>query len=141
MKTRTHNRKGGLVLAAVAAVALMGGSAFTASVTTTAVDGATVGHGTTSVSGGTVTSLTYDLTDNGSAVHSVALKLDGDTTGSDVSIGFNADADVLTSCTAGAYDDVNLVTPYTCDNGGTGLDEPTDGLNSTEIVINSAATA
>ena len=59
----TTNRRGGLVLAGVAAVALMGGSAFTASIT--GVDGHTAGAAAAAVSGITVTGIEYNLDHSG----------------------------------------------------------------------------
>ena len=59
MRTHTTKRRGGFALAGVAAVALMGGSAFTAS---NSVQEHTAGHSSVAVTGLTSTQVSYDLT-------------------------------------------------------------------------------
>ena len=63
MRTHTTKRRGGLVLAGVAAVTLMGGTAFTDATVfedTAAVEDV-VGHGESTVSGATVKALDYTI--------------------------------------------------------------------------------
>lgn len=130
MRSRNrNNRRGGLLLAAVALTALMGGSAFTASNTQAATD--VVGYGETTVSGAVVNSLTYNLNAAGDNVDTVELVLDGDTTGSAVAIGFNGGA--TTSCGTGTF---TTVTTYTCDDGGANFVQSTSGLTKTAVVVN-----
>jgi len=125
------------VLGAVAVAGLVaaGGAAFTAS--NTFAQGATApltGYASTSVSGGTINSLKYNLNPPGDNVDSVTLVLANDTTTSAVSIGFNGGA--TTSCGTGTYDATKTVTTYTCDNGGSSFVQSTSGLASTAVVIN-----
>jgi hypothetical protein len=128
-------RKSSKAIAAVAVAAAVaaGGAAFTSS--NTFATGATAprtGYGSTDVTGGTIDSLHYNLSTDGSNVNSVALVLAGDTTLSAVSIGFNGLA--TTSCGTGTF--AATETTYTCDNGGASFTQSTDTLNSTAVVIN-----
>jgi hypothetical protein len=119
---------------AIAGIVAAGGTAFTASNTMAASQ--VVGYGSTSISGATVSSLTYNLNGSGDNVDSVTLVLAGDTTASTVALGFNGAA--TTACGAGTLD--NPTTPtsttYTCDNGGASYTQPTSGLTSTAVVVN-----
>jgi hypothetical protein len=117
---------GAALFAAVAA----GGAAYTA---TSTVPNATVGYGTNTVSGGTVTSIKYTTNAAGSNVDSVALVMDGDTTSSTVSIGFNGGA--TTPCVVATTFD-GTSTSYTCDNGGAPFVQPTSDLSSTAVLVN-----
>jgi hypothetical protein len=117
---------------AVAAVIAAGGAAFTSS--NTFAGGATApltGYGSTSVTGGTINSLNYNLSADGSNVDSVTLVLVGNTTSSAVAIGFDGGA--TTSCGDGVF---TTNTTYTCDNGGSAFAESTSTLASTAVVIN-----
>jgi hypothetical protein len=130
-------RKSSKVLGAVAVAGLVaaGGAAFTNS--NTFASGATVphtGYASTSVSGGTINSLKYNLSAPGDNVDTVTLVLATDTTTSAVSIGFNGGA--TTSCGTGTYSSTNSETTYTCDNGGSNFVQSTSGLTSTAVVIN-----
>jgi hypothetical protein len=122
-------------VAAIAALAA-GGTAFTSS--NTFASGATkplTGYGSTNVSGATVNSMAYTLNGAGDNVNSVTLVLAGDTTGSAVSIGFNAGT--TTSCGTGAFTTGTPgSTSYTCDNGGSNFVRSTAGLTSTAVVVN-----
>jgi len=120
---------------AVAGLVAAGGSAFTNS--NTFASGATApltGYGSTSVSGGTIDSLKYNLNAAGDNVDTVTLVLATDTTTSSVAIGFNGGA--TTSCGTGTYDSVAATTSYTCNNGGSNFVQTTSGLTSTAVVIN-----
>jgi hypothetical protein len=120
---------------AVAGIVAAGGAAFTNS--NTFAPGATApltGYASTSVSGGTINSLKYNLDTTGANVDSVTLVLANDTTASAVSVGFNGGA--TSSCGTGTYDSTNTETTYTCDNGGANLVQPTSGLTTTAVVIN-----
>ncbi|MDX6268503.1 MAG: hypothetical protein QOD70_3243 [Frankiales bacterium] len=114
---------------AIAGIAAAGGTAFTAGNSQAASQ--VVGYGSTTISGATVASMTYNLSPAGDNVNSVQLVLAGDTTGSAVSIGFNGGA--ATSCGTGAF---TTVTTYTCDNGGASFVRPTAGLTGTAVVVN-----
>lgn len=122
---------GALVIAGIAAA---GGTAFTAS--NTQATSQVVGYGSTTISGATVSSQTYNLNSTGDNVDSVTLVLAGDTTGSAVSLGFNGATPV--SCGTGTLD--NPTTPtsttYTCDNGGSNYVQPTKDLTTTAVVVN-----
>jgi len=120
---------------AAAGVVAAGGAAFTNS--NTFANGATApltGYASTSVSGGTINSLKYNLNPAGDNVDSVTLVLANDTTGSAVSVGFNGGA--TTSCGTGTYSSTNTETTYTCDSSGSNFVQPTSGLTSTAVVIN-----
>jgi hypothetical protein len=130
-------RKSSKVLGAVvvASVVAAGGAAFTNS--NTFASGATApltGYASTSVSGGVINSLKYNLSAAGDSVTSVTLVLATDTTSSAVSIGFNGDP--TSACGTGTYSSINTQTTYTCDNGGLGLGQTTSGLTSTAVVVN-----
>jgi hypothetical protein len=118
--------------AAVAGLVVAGSSAFTAGNTQAANQ--VVGYGSTTISGATVNSMVYNLNAAGDNVNSMTLVLDGDTTGSNVSIGFNGGA--TTSCGTGTYDNVGTETTYTCDNAGSSFTQSTSGLTSTAVVVN-----
>ena len=121
--------------AAIAAVVAAGGAAFTNS--NTFASGATApltGYASTSVSGGTINSMKYNLNAAGDNVDTVTLVLANDTTGSSVSIGFNGGA--TTPCGTGTYDSTNTQTTYTCDDSGANFTQTTSGLTSTAVVIN-----
>ena len=118
---------------AVAGLAAAGGSAFTAG--NTAPTTQTVGYSATSVSGGTVNSLKYNLSTAGDNVNTVTLVLANNTTASAVSLGFNGGA--TTSCGAGTATTVApITTTYTCNNAGANFVQSTSGLTSTAVVIN-----
>jgi len=114
---------------ALAAALAAGGSAYTASNT---VPNKTLGYGSNTVSGATVSSLTYNLNAAGDNVNSVTLKLAGDTTGSAVSLGFNGGATM--SCGTGTV--ALNETTYTCNNGGSNYTQSTSSLTSTNVVVN-----
>lgn len=118
---------GAVLVAAVVA----GGSAFTASNT---VPDATVGYGTNTVSGATVSSIVYNTNATGDNVDSVSLVLAGDTTDSSVSLGFNNGS--ASPCGTGTHDEDADTTSYTCNNGGTAYVRPTSGLASTSVLVN-----
>lgn len=133
MRKHTFKR---VILGATALSMLFAGSAFTAG--NTFATGATApktGYGETVVTGATINSLAYNLSTDGSNVDSVDLVLDGDTTDSAVSIGFNDGA--TTSCGTGTFDDAATptATTYTCDGGGT-LGQLTKDLTKTAVVVN-----
>lgn len=133
MRTRTKHTRQGIILAVAAVAGLIGGGALTAS--NTFASGATApitGYAETTVSGGTVDSLAYTLNAGGDNVDSVTLVLNGDTTTSAVSIGFNGGA--TTSCGIGTF--ATTATTYTCDNGGVNFVQATSGLTATSVVIN-----
>jgi hypothetical protein len=130
-------RKSSKVFGAVAVAGLVaaGGAAFTNS--NTFASGATApltGYASTSVSGGTINSLKYNLDAAGDNVDSVTLVLANDTTTSAVSIGFNGAA--TSSCGTGTYSATTTDTTYTCNNGGTSFVQSTSGLTSTAVVVN-----
>jgi hypothetical protein len=122
-----------IALAATTIAALAaGGSAFTNSNTfATGATKALTGYGSTSVTGATVNSMTYNLNGPGDNVNSVTLVLAGDTTTSNVSIGFNGAT--TTSCGTGTF---ATNTTYTCDNAGVSFIRSTAGLTSTAVVVN-----
>jgi hypothetical protein len=114
---------------AVAGALVAGGSAFTNSNSQAASQ--VVGYGSTTISGATVTSMAYNLNAAGNNVNSVTLVLGGDTTGSNVAIGFNGGA--TTSCGTGTF---STNTTYTCNNGGSNFSQSTASLTSTAVVVN-----
>lgn len=128
-------RKSAKVLGAltVAGLALAGSSAFTAG--NTFATGATTpmtGYATTTVSGATVNSLTYNLNTVGDAVSSVRLVLANNTTTSAVSLNFNGGTS-FTCGTGTATTVAPITTTYTCTPGTA---QPTAGLTSTGVVVN-----
>jgi hypothetical protein len=122
-------RRGGFVLAAFAAVSMMGGNAFTAGNTMTAAD-TVVGYGETVITGATVDSLSYTLSGDGTNIDSVTLVLDGDTTGSSVEIGFNDGA--TSSCGAGSF---STDTTYTCNDAANFSSNPSSSLVKTAVAV------
>lgn len=118
---------------AVAGVVAASGGAFTAS--NTFASGATApltGYATTTVTGGTVNSLKYNLDSSGANIASVALVLANDTTTSAVSMNFNGGTSF--SCGTGtATTTAPITTSYTCTPAAA---ESTSGLTSTGVVIN-----
>ena len=116
---------------AVAAGALVftGAAAFTNSLDFSSVTNTTVGYGALSVSGAKLDTISYNLDTAGDQIDSVDFTVEGDTTGSTVSIGFNAGA--RTSC-SGSYT-TGPDTSYTCSLGGSPVD--TDSITSTDIVF------
>jgi hypothetical protein len=115
---------------AIAGIAAAGGTAFTAS--NTMPTPKVVGYGSTTVSGASVNSIAYVLNTAGDNVDGVTLVLNGDTTGSVVSIGFNGDP--ITSCGTGTPG--TSITTYHCDNGGAPFVLLTADLASTAVVVN-----
>lgn len=127
-------RKSTRIIGAIglAVVAAAGGTAFTNSNTQPATQ--VVGYGSTTISGATVNSMTYNLNLPGDNVDSVTLVLEGDTTASAVFIGFNGGT--ATSCGTGTYSLLSTSTTYTCDNGGSPFSQTTAGLTSTAVIVN-----
>lgn len=119
-----------LGVAAAVGIVLAAGSAFTDS--NTAPADKTLGYSSTTVSGGTVNDIDYNLNAAGTNVDSVVLVLAGDTTASAVAIGLNGAA--TTSCGTGVF--ATSATTYTCDNAGANFVQSTVGLTSTAVVIN-----
>lgn len=119
---------------AVAGMAAAGGSAFTNS--NTFASGSTkplTGYATTTVSGGTINSLAYNLDAAGANVTSVALVLANNTTTSAVSLNFNGGTSF--SCGTGTASGTTapITTSYTCTPATA---QSTSGLTSTGVVIN-----
>lgn len=86
------------------------------------------------VTGAPVLALDHTLDATGENVTAVALKLDGDQSGSTAAIGFNGGS--TTDCATGVYDSVSTptATDFTC------TVTTTSGLDSTEVVVNSSMT-
>jgi hypothetical protein len=122
-------RKSAKIITALSAagLAVAAGSAFTNS--NTAPANTTLGYSTTTVSGATVTSLDYNLNASGETINSATLVLDGDTTGSAVSMNYNNGTSF--TCGTGAFDSLATATTYTCTQS-----QSTAGLTSTGIVVN-----
>jgi hypothetical protein len=123
-----------LIGALVAAgVVVSGGAAFTAS--NTFASGATqplTGYATTTVTGGTVNSLKYNLDAAGANVVSVALVLANNTTTSNVSMNFNGGT--AFSCGTGTATSTSpITTSYTCTPSAP---EAVSSLTSTGVSIN-----
>lgn len=117
MQARRHSR---FIVAAVAAVALIGGSAMTAS--NTMPTSTNAGAGTVAVTGYTAETIDYTLGADPSTIDSVAIDITGEiTTGSTADLQL-ADAGAWYSCTLGTYDSTNNVHPLTCDTTGEALD-------------------
>lgn len=119
---------------AVAGVVATTGSAFTAG--NTFATGATVpltGYGTTTVSGGTINSLKYNLDGPGANVTSVSLVLLTDTSKSAVSLNFNNKTAFTCGIGTVASTASPVTTSYTCTPTAA---QATSGLTSTGVVIN-----
>ncbi|MDQ1679238.1 MAG: hypothetical protein QOI42_97 [Frankiaceae bacterium] len=130
-------RKSARTVLAIAGIAVFaaGGSAFTASNSfDTGATAPLTGYGSTTVSGATIKTLSYTLNAGGDNVDSVSLVLDGNTTGSTVSIGFNGGA--VTPCGTGDNTTDATVTAYICKNGASNFVRSTLGLTSTAVVVN-----
>lgn len=110
---RQHPRrsKTSRIIAAVAVIGAIGagGAAFTASNT---VPASVAGYGTSTISGATVSALSYTRSADGATITAANLTLDGDQSARTIKAAFNTDA--LSDCTAGVYDEVALTTPVTC---------------------------
>ena len=96
------------VIGAVAA----GGAAFTAGNT---VPTTTAGFGSATVSGGTVLSLNYTLSSDGTTINTATIVFQGNTSTDTAAIGFNNGAQ--TTCAAGSVDGAGN-TSYTCTLSG-----------------------
>jgi hypothetical protein len=118
------------VIGAVAA----GGAAFTASNT---VPSSVAGYGTASVTGGTVTSLTYGLSTDGSLIDTATIVFTGDLSADTVGIGFNdsttqpaaGDGTALTTCGTGSF--AAGSTTFSCTLSGI----TTAGENDADIAV------
>jgi hypothetical protein len=94
-----------------------------------------VGYSSTTISGGTVNSVVYNLNAAGDNVDTVSLVLAGDTTAGTVYLGFNGGTKV--SCGTGTFDTDH--TNYACDAnpaGAVNYVRSTSGLVSTAVVVN-----
>ena len=123
------------LLSAAAVAGILGsGAAFTAS--NTFASGATApltGYATTTVSGGTINSLKYNLDSAGANVVSVALVLANNTTTSAVSMNFNGGTSFTCGTGTASGTTSPITTSYTCTPAAA---ESTSGLTSTGVVIN-----
>ena len=125
------------VIGAVAA----GGAAFTAS---NAVPSSVAGYGTASVTGGTVTSLTYGLSTDGSLIDTATIVFDGDLTADTVSIGFNdtttqpdtGNGTALQTCGTGTAS-AGSTTTFVCTLSGV----TTAGENESDIAVTGPSTS
>lgn len=126
MQARRHSR---LIIAAVAAVALIGGSAMTASNTMPTATNA--GAGTVTVTGYTAETIDYTLGTDPSTVDSVAIDITGEITAGSTADLQLADTGAWYSCTIGTYDSTNNVHPLTCDTTGESL----ESANSLTLAI------
>ena len=127
---KTTNRTNGLLLAGVAAVALMGGSAFTGATTfdDTAVVEDVVGYGQSTVSGATVDSLDYTIA--GTNVTSLQVTFSETFQAKPtVSVVVNEGTATCQVTTEGVHND------WTC----TLTDTTVAGLTSTAITVDGAA--
>jgi hypothetical protein len=97
----------------VAGLAVAGISAFTDSNTIDAGAGDVAGYSSTTVTGVHAHSITYTTNGTGDTITDVNLALVGDTTHSDVKIGFNGGAVTLCSDDPGTYDG-STYTNYDC---------------------------
>ena len=97
------NKTGRLVAAiAVTGAVAAGGAAFTAG--NTMPNGTVAGYGTVSVTGGTVTSLQYALSADGTDISTATLVFSGDVHNDTAAIGFDgANSGATTQCAAGSY--------------------------------------
>jgi hypothetical protein len=98
-------------IAVIGAVAA-GGAAFTDSNT---VPASIAGYGSNTVSGGTVLSLSYGLSSDGTDIDTATIVFSGDTTADDAQIGFNNGS--TTDCAPGALDSASN-TKYVCTLSG-----------------------
>ena len=107
------NKTGRLVAAiAVTGAVAAGGAAFTAN--NTMPNGTVAGYGTVSVSGGTVTSLQYALSPDGTDISTATLVFSGDVHADTAAIGFDgANSGDTTTCGPGSYS-AGTGTTFTC---------------------------
>ncbi|MEA2219850.1 MAG: hypothetical protein QOJ35_2476 [Solirubrobacteraceae bacterium] len=94
-------------IAVIGAVAA-GGAAFTASNT---LPDTVAGYGSSTISGATVSSLSYVRSSDGATITAANLVIAGDMTGKTVQAAFNSSA--LSACTVGTYDGTTE-TPVAC---------------------------
>jgi len=122
-------KKSTRIAAAVAVIGAVaaGGAAFTASNT---VPTSVAGIGSNTVSGGTVVSLSYTLSSDGTDIDTANVIFSGDTTADAAEIGF--DNGTMFTCGAGSVD-ANSNTSYTCDLTGTPV--PTSSTSSAQVAL------
>ncbi len=123
------------IAAAVAVIGVLaaGGAAFTAGNT---VPNTVAGYGTSTISGGTVLSLNYTLSSDGTAIDGATIVFQGDTTGDTASIAFDAGA--ATTCTTGTVDGAGN-TPYTCNVTAANVSSSTTLASHITLVNNPAS--
>jgi hypothetical protein len=104
-------RKTRRIILAVALIGALaaGGAAFTAGNT---IPNTVAGYGTSNITGATATSLIYTLNGTGDTITAADLVFQGDQTNNTVKAGFGSNN--LTTCTVGAFDSTNNVTPASC---------------------------
>src|SRR5579875_1086027 len=117
------------VIGAVAA----GGAAFTASNT---VPNTTAGYGTSTITGGTVLSLNYTLSGDGTSITTATIVFQGNTTTDTAAIAF--DSGSQTTCGAGTLDGAGNTT-YTCNVSGAGVSTSATSASHITLVNNAAS--
>jgi hypothetical protein len=119
----------------VGALVFAGAAAFTNSISFTNTN-TTVAYGSESVSGATVTSISYGLSTDGTTIDSVTFIASGDTSGSVADVGFTTGGgnQPTSACGAGTYV-LSTGTTYVCDAGGSGLNQSVAGITATDIVV------
>ena len=128
-----RNKRALLAAIGIGALVLTGAAAFTASVSFTNTN-TVLGYGAQTVTGGTVTAMTYTLGNGGTEVTAVQVVVNDaaddnfNTTGQTVSIGFNG-AGTPSTCTFSSFSTPSNT--YNC----TGLTQSTNAITSTDITI------
>jgi len=117
-----------VVIGAVAA----GGAAFTASNT---IPSSVAGYGTAAVTGGTITSLTYALSADGTDIETATLVFTGDLSADKVKVGFDGYASGVLQdvCGTGIY--ASTSTTFTCDFSSLGTPVTTAAENSFHAAV------
>lgn len=139
-----RNKRNKLLALGVAAAALAGGGAFTATLGTVggnvdASDNGVVAYGGLDIQGTTnVTSLTYGLDSTNSIVDSVTFVTDANTSGEQAVVSFNGTGTDTSSCSTS--DDSTPVT-WTCDteNNEDSTGEAITDITQTDITITPSA--
>lgn len=123
-----------LAAVAVACLAAAGGSAFTNSNTLDpSVTGLRVGYISTSIpTGMVIKDVDYTLSADGTTVVTTTVQVVGDTSDSDLAVGFNLQN--TSACAAGTYSGGTSLTTYVCTMDGTNATITTTAITTIQIV-------
>lgn len=127
-----RSRRAVIAAVGIGALALAGAAASTNSLAFSNSN-TTVAYGSESVSGATVTSISYTLSSDGQTINAVTFVASGDTHGSAAEVGFTISnvTQPMSACAAGTYDSTTDATTYVC----SGLTQSVSDIGATDIVV------